>query len=189
MTGGPSLRLLSPWLTIRVQLGLAAVFIVAALAKIADPPGFAHEISNYKLLPASAVNPFALILPWLELVLGVCFFLGNFRRTAGRLAAMLLVVFIARCRSTSPAAPVDWVLQHLRKDQDRGGTLGDMKLAILRDVFFLAMTQLSARRDDRAQKSECGPPAAAREARVTAELRSALPLRGHWWPARSAGTD
>ena len=146
-------RLLSPWLTIRVQLGLAAVFIVAALAKIADPPGFAHEISNYKLLPASAVNPLALVLPWLELVIGICFFLGMFRRTAGRLAAILLVVFIgALSINLARGRPVDCgCFGTSSKPKTEAERLGDMKLAILRDLFFLAMTAqlLVARRDDR----------------------------------------
>ncbi|HEY6928665.1 MAG TPA: MauE/DoxX family redox-associated membrane protein [Thermoanaerobaculia bacterium] len=149
----PSFRLLSPWLTIRVQLGLAAVFIVAALAKIADPPGFAHEISNYKLLPASAVNPLALVLPWLELVIGICFFLGMFRRTAGRLAAVLLVVFIgALSINLARGRPVDCgCFGTSSKPKTEAERLGDMKLAILRDLFFLAMTAqlLVARRDDR----------------------------------------
>jgi putative oxidoreductase len=153
LTGRPSLRLFSPWLTIRIQLGLAAVFIVAALAKISDPPGFAHEISNYKLLPASAVNPLALTLPWLEMVLGVCFFLGPFRRTAGRLAALLLVVFIgALSINLARGRPVDCgCFSTTAKTKTEAERLGDMKLAILRDVFFLAMTAqlLMARKDDR----------------------------------------
>ena len=143
----------SPWLTIRVQLGLAAVFIFAAVAKIADPPGFAHEISNYKLLSPAAVNPLALWLPWLELILGVCFFLGIYRRTAGRVAAILLIVFIgALSINLKRGRPVDCgCFGTSTKPKTEAERLDDMKLAIVRDVFFLAMTAqlLVARKDDR----------------------------------------
>ena len=47
-------RLLThPWLTIRVQLALGAIFVIAALPKIADPPSFAHMIYNYRLVPST----------------------------------------------------------------------------------------------------------------------------------------
>jgi uncharacterized membrane protein YphA (DoxX/SURF4 family) len=143
----------SPWLTIRVQLGLAAVFIVAAIAKIADPPGFAHEISNYKLLSPAAVNPLALWLPWLELILGICFFLGIYRRTAGRIAAILLIAFIgALSIDLGRGRPVDCgCFGTSTKPKTEAERLDDMKLAIVRDIFFLAMTAqlLVARKDDR----------------------------------------
>jgi cobalt-zinc-cadmium efflux system protein len=127
---------------------------VAAFAKISDPPGFAHEIYNYKLLPAGAVNVVALVLPWLELVIGICFFVGAYRRTAGRIAAVLLLVFIAALSiNLARGRPVDCgcfgTSKTPRTESER---LRDMKLAILRDVLFLAMTAqlLIARKDDRA---------------------------------------
>ncbi len=77
MSGG----LASPWLTIRVQFVLAAFFVVAGFAKIADPPGFAHEIHNYGIVPGVAVNAMALVLPWLEVVTGLALFFGIAKRT------------------------------------------------------------------------------------------------------------
>src|SRR5204863_3296708 len=64
-------KLLSPWVTVRVQFVLAALFVVAGVLKIGDPPGFAHELHNYRLVPGAAVNAIALVLPWLEVVTGV----------------------------------------------------------------------------------------------------------------------
>ena len=49
----------SPWLTIRVQIALGAIFVAAALPKIVDPPSFAHMIYNYKIMPWSLINPMA----------------------------------------------------------------------------------------------------------------------------------
>ena len=131
----------SPWLTVRSQFVLAAVFVVAAVAKIADPPGFAHQIHNYRLLPEGAVNALALVLPWLELLLGLALFFGVLRPAAAGLAAVLLAVFIGAlgvnlarrhpidcsCFSTSAVE---------RSDAER---LAEMKLAIGRDILLIAL--------------------------------------------------
>jgi putative oxidoreductase len=134
-------KLLSPWLTVRAQFLLAAFFVVAAVAKIADPPGFAHEIHNYKLLPAAAVNAFALVLPWLELLMGAALFLGLWRREAAGLLAVLLVVFIGALGiNLARQHPVDCGCFGTSKvERTEAERLSDMKLAILRDVGLLAL--------------------------------------------------
>ena len=84
-----------PWLTVRVQIALGAIFVVAALPKVADPPSFAHMIYNYRLVPGAAVNALALIMPWVELLVGLALILGVWPREAAALAGFLLLVFIA----------------------------------------------------------------------------------------------
>lgn len=84
-----------PWLTVRVQIGLGAIFVVAALPKVADPPSFAHMIYNYRLVPGAAVNAFALVMPWVELLAGLALILGVWPREAAAVAGLLLLVFIA----------------------------------------------------------------------------------------------
>ncbi|MGH9368261.1 MAG: MauE/DoxX family redox-associated membrane protein [Thermoanaerobaculia bacterium] len=134
-------KLLSPWLTVRVQFVLAAFFVVAAVAKIADPPGFAHEIHNYRLLPAAAVNALALTLPWLELLAGLALFLGLWRRTAAGVLALLLVVFIgALSINLARRHPVDCgCFGTSRVERTDAERLAEMKLAILRDVGLIAL--------------------------------------------------
>lgn len=83
-----------PWLTVRTQIALGVLFIVAALPKIADPPSFAHMIYNYRLLPGPLVNLAALTMPWVELLMGIALVCGIWRRTAAFLIGALLVVFI-----------------------------------------------------------------------------------------------
>lgn len=83
-----------PWLTVRTQIALGVFFIVAALPKIADPPGFAHMIYNYRLLPGPLVNLAALTMPWAELLMGVALICGIWRRTAATLVGVLLAIFI-----------------------------------------------------------------------------------------------
>ena len=83
-----------PWLTIRVQLALGAIFIVAAIPKIADPPSFAHMIYNYRIVPGPLVNVMALLMPWIEILAGLALALGVWKRGARALIGVLLVVFI-----------------------------------------------------------------------------------------------
>jgi putative oxidoreductase len=134
-------RLLSPWLTIRVQFVLAAFFVVAGIAKVADPPAFAHEIHNYGLVPGSAVNAMALVLPWLEIIVGVALFLGIATRTSAKILGLLLIVFIAALSiNLARGNPVDCACfgtsQVPKTPQER---LFDMKVAIARDIGLLLL--------------------------------------------------
>ena len=145
----------SEWLTVRVQFVLAAFFVVAGISKIVDPPGFAHEIHNYKMVPGALVNAMALILPWLEVVTGVALFLGIARRTAAKILAILLLVFIAALGvNLARGHPVDCGCFGTSKVQKtEAERLRDMKIAIARDVGLLilaAQILLATRRDPRA---------------------------------------
>jgi uncharacterized membrane protein YphA (DoxX/SURF4 family) len=54
---------------IRWLVGL--VFLVSAFGKIADPAGFAESVAAYRILPNVLVNPFAMVLPWVEVFVGL----------------------------------------------------------------------------------------------------------------------
>ena len=86
--------LLHPWLSIRIQIALGAIFVVAALPKITDPPSFAHMIYNYRILPAGLINISALIMPWVELVIGLCLILGVWVKPARWIITLMLVTFM-----------------------------------------------------------------------------------------------
>jgi putative oxidoreductase len=142
------------WLTVRVQFVLAAFFVVAGIAKIVDPPSFAHEIHNYKMVPGALVNGMALILPWLEVVAGVALFLGIARRTAAKVLGILLLVFIVALGvNLARGHPVDCGCFGTSKVQKTDAErLRDMKIAIARDVGLLilaAQILLATRREDR----------------------------------------
>jgi putative oxidoreductase len=86
--------LTGPWLTIRVQIALGLIFVVAALPKLTDPPSFAHMIYNYRILPAGLINVSALIMPWVEVLCGLALILGVWTRAARTVIALLLITFI-----------------------------------------------------------------------------------------------
>ncbi len=134
-------RLASPWLTVRLQIALGLLFIAAALPKLLDPPGFAHMIYNYRILPGGLVNLLALVLPWLELLCGAALVLGIWSRTAAGLVSLLLLVFIAALTfNLLRGNAIDCGCFDVR---DAGKSvaerLSDMKLTILRDVGMLAL--------------------------------------------------
>jgi len=70
------------YLTLLFRIAVGGVFIVASYYKIIQPADFAKSIWYYHLSPGSLINLTALILPWLELVCGVCLILGLWYRGA-----------------------------------------------------------------------------------------------------------
>ena len=81
-------------LLFRIFLGL--LFIYAGIEKISDPAGFSNAIYNYKLLPFSLVNFFAITLPWIELSAGLLLLFGVYvKENSSIIAALLIIFFIA----------------------------------------------------------------------------------------------
>jgi len=147
-------RLLHPWLTVRAQIALGAVFVAAALPKLIDPPGFAEAIWNYQLAPAWLIHPAALTLPWLELLCGLALCLGVWiRAAAGWLGALLLVFMTALSINLARNHPVDCgcfgTTGSARSAVER---VGDMRWALLRDLGLLLLAAqvlaATARRED-----------------------------------------
>jgi len=69
------------------------VFLVAAADKLGNPELFARNIANYRLVPLELVNVLAIVLPWLELMVGLMLLAGLRVQAAAMVAAGLLVVF------------------------------------------------------------------------------------------------
>ena len=130
-----------PWLTIRVQLALGAIFVIAAIPKIADPPSFAHMIYNYRLVPSSLINISALAMPWVELLAGLALILGVWKTAARNVVAIMLAVFIiAISINLFRDNAIDCGCFNVA---DRGKTheqrIFDMKVDVLRDLGMLLM--------------------------------------------------
>lgn len=105
-----------------VRLVLGFIFVYASIEKISQPEEFARAVANYHLLPTPAVNLAAIILPWVELLLGLFLILGLLMRGSSLLLISLLGLFtiaiaisLARgldiscgCFGTSSARKVGW---------------------------------------------------------------------------------
>ncbi|RLB08987.1 MAG: hypothetical protein DRG39_08120 [Deltaproteobacteria bacterium] len=78
-------------LFIRWILGL--LFIYASIDKIRYPQEFLKILYNYRIFPDIILNPIVIILPWLELITGVCLLTGLFMEGAVLLINLLLISF------------------------------------------------------------------------------------------------
>ena len=90
--GGTSVARLGS-LVFWTRLFLGVVFVVASADKILDPAVFAQTVRNFQILPDAVVNLTALILPWLELLVGLCLLIGCWLGGVTLLANGLLAVF------------------------------------------------------------------------------------------------
>lgn len=81
-------------LALVLRLALAAVFLYAGFGKAVDPHLFGVEIARYRMVPHDFINAMAVILPWIELVVGVTLLLGLWVRAGALTCAGMLVVFM-----------------------------------------------------------------------------------------------
>ena len=83
----------SPILSLIFRVFLSALFLYSGIVKIADPLGFALSIYNYKLLPESLINVAAILLPWLEVIVGGSLLLGIGTAGGALIATALFSIF------------------------------------------------------------------------------------------------
>ena len=123
----------------RIALGarliLGGIFIAAAVGKIIDPQAFAQTIYNYQILPDSLINATAVVLPWLELVLGLLLVGGVWLPGATLLAQGLLVVFFAALVFNMARG----INIHCGCFGSGGTAPTDMRWYFIRDAFFLLL--------------------------------------------------
>ncbi len=89
----------SRYLTFICRVILAAVFIFAALGKIGDLQEFSDAVAAFRILPITSVNVFAIILPWVELLIGLSLLSGTQLRQSALLSILLNLMFIAAAGS------------------------------------------------------------------------------------------
>ena len=85
---------LDRYLIVITRIILGAVFLWASFGKILEPGDFARSISNYHIFPFGIENIVALILPWLELLIGMGLILGIMVDGSVQISAILLIMFI-----------------------------------------------------------------------------------------------
>ena len=138
------MRRLIPWLIPGARILLGAVFIFAALPKLADPPAFAKAIWNYQLVPEALLSPLALTLPWLELLCGLALVLGVWTRPAAAWVAILLTGFMLSLGlNLARNHPVDCgCFGSPSQPRSEAERLSDMKVDIARDAGLLALALL-----------------------------------------------
>ena len=135
-------RLMHPWWTLAARLVLGAVFIAAALPKLADPPGFTRALWNYLLFPDWSLAPMALVVPWLELLCGLALVSGFWvRPAAGWLGLMLLAFVAALSINLARHHPVDCGCfgSHAGPPRSDAERMAALRWDIVRDLGLLVL--------------------------------------------------
>ena len=83
-----------PVLILMIRFLLGLIFVYASYDKILDPEKFARDISNYHVVPFGLENTIAIILPWLELIIGLGIIIGVCINASVFITGGLLIVFI-----------------------------------------------------------------------------------------------
>ena len=127
----------------RICLGL--MFIYASLDKIAHPEEFAKQIGYYKALPFGLENVLAIVLPWTELIVGICLIAGLLVDGATLLSIIMMRVFILAI-SQAMLRGIDITCGCFKVSADSEKLGLD---TIIRDIIFLVMSYIVLNRQER----------------------------------------
>ena len=78
-----------------LRLAVAAILLYAAVQKVWMPLEFARLLKEYHLLPDQFLNLVAVMLPWVEIVCGLCFLSGLWLVGAAVLLSIMNTTFAA----------------------------------------------------------------------------------------------
>jgi uncharacterized membrane protein YphA (DoxX/SURF4 family) len=121
------------WLLRICRLILGGIFLYASIDKIIHPAQFAQIVVNFKILPRSMVNIFAITLPWVEAVTGV-FLIAGFYEWASLTVVNGLTIAFMTTIAISLARGLNVTCGCFTTDPD----VGKMNwLTFLRDLSFL----------------------------------------------------
>jgi len=84
----------NPWLEMVARLILGATFIYASYYKIIAPADFAKLIYGYDLFPPQTINLIAIVIPFVELIMGTALIIGIYPQSAALIIDAMLVFFI-----------------------------------------------------------------------------------------------
>lgn len=77
-----------------MRLVLGCIFLYASLDKIRQPKEFAEAVYNYRILPDALVNVLAVVLPWIELIVGILLVAGFLVGGSLFICVFLMTVFL-----------------------------------------------------------------------------------------------
>jgi uncharacterized membrane protein YphA (DoxX/SURF4 family) len=81
-------------LVVLLRLVLGSILLWAGLAKIPEPALFAQTVRAYEILPILLIHPFAVFMPWVEVITGLFLIAGIWQRSAALLTFLLLLSFL-----------------------------------------------------------------------------------------------
>lgn len=130
-------RMLTPrLLSLYFRLFIGGMFLFAGGMKVLDPHGFAQAVSNYRLLPEATVSLCAVVLPWIEIIVGLSLLVGIWVPGAALVASSLLILF-AGALAISLVRGLDISCGCFSTDPSQGTIT---RLYLLRDLILIAMS-------------------------------------------------
>ena len=130
----------------RIILGV--VFIFASYNKILDPASFSDNIHNFHLTPTAVENIAGLVIPWLELILGIFLIFGVFLEGSTSIAIGLLIFFII-ILSQAVFRGIDVHCGCFKTEADAG--VADLKIGLIKrigeDILLLGMAFIYKMKD------------------------------------------
>ena len=86
-------RSVKPLLLLIVRLIIGGIFFISGLLKVIHPEEFRKTLSTHRLFSTGTIHLISLVLPYLEIALGLLFALGFKKKVTGRLIIGLLILF------------------------------------------------------------------------------------------------
>tara|TARA_B100001029_G_scaffold177669_1_gene182767 strand:+ start:491 stop:943 length:453 start_codon:yes stop_codon:yes gene_type:complete len=128
-------------ITLIFRLIVGMIFIYASYDKIINPIDFSDNIHNYHITPIFVENLAALIIPWVELIVGISLILGVFLDGAVSITIALLIFFIF-ILSQAVFRGIDVHCGCFKSEADIGTTDLRMELIkrIIEDFILLGMS-------------------------------------------------
>ena len=128
-------------ITLIFRLIIGMIFIYASYDKIINPIDFSDNIHNYHVTPIFVENLAALIIPWIELIVGISLILGVFLDGAISITIALLIFFIF-ILSQAVFRGIDVHCGCFKSEADIGTTDLRMELIkrIIEDFILLGMS-------------------------------------------------
>ena len=129
----------------RVILGV--ILIYASIDKIVHPAEFAKAIGNYNVLSFGLENLLGIVLPILELLVGICLVLGIMLDGSAIIAAGMMIVFIIAL-SQAMIRGIDINCGCFKVTVENGGHQVGIR-RIIEDFLFLGMSLMVLSRGER----------------------------------------
>ena len=129
----------------RVILGV--ILIYASIDKIVHPAEFAKAIGNYNVLPFGLENLLGIVLPILELLVGICLVFGIMLDGSAIIAAGMMIVFIIAL-SQAMIRGIDINCGCFKVTVENGGHQVGIR-RIIEDFLFLGMSLMVLSRGKR----------------------------------------
>jgi len=88
-----------PWVSLVARLVLGGVMLVAGALKVTDPEAATQAVRAYELLPQGFDGIVGMLLPIVEILIGLLLIVGYAVRPAAVISGVLMVMFIAAVSS------------------------------------------------------------------------------------------